>query len=114
MPIRAKASRYTVLLLRFDQSSINPFFFHAPLRQRNIMPTARPVSYTHLQVWSEGYSIDKASAESGRIGYSYMYFGNETYSFNFPFFESTEDAIDRKSTRLNSSHIQKSRMPSSA
>ena len=24
------------------------------------------------------------------------------------------DAIDRKSTRLNSSHIQKSRMPSSA
>lgn len=25
----------------FDQSSINPFFFHAPLRQRNIMPTAR-------------------------------------------------------------------------
>ena len=41
MPIRAKASRYTVLLLHFDQSSINPFFFHAPLRQRNIMPTAR-------------------------------------------------------------------------
>ena len=25
-----------------------------------------------------------------------------------------EDSIDRKSTRLNSSHIQKSRMPSSA
>ena len=25
-----------------------------------------------------------------------------------------QDAIDRKSTRLNSSHIQKSRMPSSA
>lgn len=48
----------------------------------------------NLQVWSEGYSIDKASAESGRIGYSYMYFGNETYSFNFPFFESTEDAIN--------------------
>ena len=38
---RAKASQYTVLLLHFDQSSINPFFFHAPLRQRNIMPTAR-------------------------------------------------------------------------
>lgn len=48
----------------------------------------------NLQVWSEGYSIDKASAVSGRIGYSYMYFGNETYSFNFPFFESTEDAIN--------------------
>lgn len=48
----------------------------------------------NLQVWYEGYSIDKASAESGIIGYSYMYFGNETYSFNFPFFESTEDAIN--------------------
>lgn len=48
----------------------------------------------NLQVWYEGYSIDKASAVSGRIGYSYMYFGNETYSFNFPFFESTEDAIN--------------------
>lgn len=48
----------------------------------------------NLQVWYEGYSIDKASAKSGRIGYSYMYFGNETYSFNFPFFESTEDAIN--------------------
>ena len=48
----------------------------------------------NLQVWYEGYSIDKASAVSGRIGYSYMYFGNETYSFNFPFFESSEDAIN--------------------
>lgn len=48
----------------------------------------------NLQVWYEGYSIDKASAKSGSIGYSYMYFGNETYSFNFPFFESSEDAIN--------------------
>ena len=32
-----------------------------------------------------------------------------------PHFELVEDpSIDRKSTRLNSSHIQKSRMPSSA
>ena len=28
--------------------------------------------------------------------------------------EETEEYLDRKSTRLNSSHIQKSRMPSSA
>ena len=28
--------------------------------------------------------------------------------------ESVPDMVDRKSTRLNSSHIQKSRMPSSA
>lgn len=48
----------------------------------------------NLQVWSEGYSINTAIGQSGRIGYSYMYFGNETYSFNFPFFESMEDAIN--------------------
>ena len=48
----------------------------------------------NLQVWSEGYSINTAKGQSGRIGYSYMYFGNETYSFNFPFFESMEDAIN--------------------
>lgn len=48
----------------------------------------------NLQVWSEGYSINTARGQSGRIGYSYMYFGNETYSFNFPFFESMEDAIN--------------------
>lgn len=47
-----------------------------------------------LQAWSDGYSIDTARPVSGRTGISYMYFGNETYSFNFPFFESTEDAIN--------------------
>ena len=48
----------------------------------------------NLQVWLEGYSIDTAKVKSGLIGYGYMYFGNETYSFNFPFFESKEDAIN--------------------
>ena len=48
----------------------------------------------NLQVWLEGYSIDTARVKSGLIGYSYMYFGNQTYSFNFPFFESKEDAIN--------------------
>ena len=47
-----------------------------------------------LQAWSDGYSIDTARPVSGRTGINYMYFGNETYSFNFPFFESTEDAIN--------------------
>ena len=32
----------------------------------------------------------------------------------FGLFQPIADGIDRKSTRLNSSHIQKSRMPSSA
>ena len=48
----------------------------------------------NLQIWLEGYSIDTARVKSGLIGYSYMYFGNQTYSFNFPFFESKEDAIN--------------------
>lgn len=47
-----------------------------------------------LQAWSNGYSIDTAKPVSGMTGLNYMYFGNETYSFNFPFFESTEDAIN--------------------
>lgn len=38
-----------------------------------------------LQAWSDGYSIDTARPVSGRTGINYMYFGNETYSFNFPF-----------------------------
>ena len=34
--------------------------------------------------------------------------------YHWPAFNIADSAIDRKSTRLNSSHIQKSRMPSSA
>ena len=33
--------RLIVLQDHFHQSLINPFFFHAPLRQRSSMPTAR-------------------------------------------------------------------------
>ena len=33
--------RLIVLPDHFPQSLINPFFFHAPLRQRSSMPTAR-------------------------------------------------------------------------
>lgn len=51
-----------------------------------------------LQVWCDGYSFDDARPVSGRTGFSYMYFGNETYSFNFPFFESAEDAINYLNT----------------
>ena len=51
-----------------------------------------------LQVWYDGYSFDDARPVSGRIGINYMYFGNETYSFNFPFFDSAEDAINYLNT----------------
>lgn len=32
---------YRLIPDHFHQSLINPFFFHAPLRQRSSMPTAR-------------------------------------------------------------------------
>ena len=51
-----------------------------------------------LQAWYEGYSFDNAKPASGRTGISYMYFGNETYSFNFPFFKSAEDASNYLNT----------------
>ena len=41
-------------------------------------------------------------------------YANSLYWDNRPVVHIPEDKIDRKSTRLNSSHIQKSRMPSSA
>ena len=40
-----------------------------------------------------------------------QYYGNEDLTIWMPHTDATRD---RKSTRLNSSHIQKSRMPSSA
>ena len=41
-------------------------------------------------------------------------FYNPKAADNEPQFRLALDRVDRKSTRLNSSHIQKSRMPSSA
>ena len=40
--------------------------------------------------------------------------GWNTHTFATPFYWDGTSSLDRKSTRLNSSHIQKSRMPSSA
>ena len=40
--------------------------------------------------------------------------GFNCYRFQARLQERTFEVLDRKSTRLNSSHIQKSRMPSSA
>ena len=37
-----------------------------------------------------------------------------TSNFTFRTMQKVEEAIDRKSTRLNSSHVSESRMPSSA
>ena len=72
----------------------------------------------------------KALIRSGDIGGAFLLFGTESYlkefyssklkdkavspdfaDFNYHFFDG---ASDRKSTRLNSSHREKSRMPSSA
>ena len=50
-------------------------------------------------------------------GYCYLVAGENIGTNNFPddiATQSIQQGLDRKSTRLNSSHIQKSRMPSSA
>ena len=56
-----------------------------------------------LPIYEHGYNIGKHHQLA--IG------AREVEWFDFPLWQSTRD---RKSTRLNSSHIQKSRMPSSA
>ena len=53
-------------------------------------------------------SIRKDLDESQPVSISF------TCSREQPPFSKNQSTIDRKSTRLNSSHIQKSRMPSSA
>ena len=46
-------------------------------------------------------------AEKTRLTYQYM-------EYSLTYYRQMRERLDRKSTRLNSSHIQKSRMPSSA
>ena len=57
--------------------------------------------------------VEAAKLETGdvvRQAIIELYAGSSDILMNLPF----DDIPDRKSTRLNSSHIQKSRMPSSA
>ena len=49
--------------------------------------------------------------EDGFIG---VFRGEQTNGIPYIYLGRSKDAIDRKSTRLNSSHIEESRMPSSA
>ena len=61
-------------------------------------------------VWTrEAVSTNGVDAEPGRIGILVEYHEDWT-----ALHRETAARLDRKSTRLNSSHIQKSRMPSSA
>ena len=61
-------------------------------------------------------SNDAANATAGRLGRGVITVVPVTSNIDrvFPFQVLLPAAEDRKSTRLNSSHIQKSRMPSSA
>ena len=70
-------------------------------RKREIIRTFTPVSYTHLDVYKRQKTACKQFVASYQQQTEYL---RNELPIN----------IDRKSTRLNSSHIQKSRMPSSA
>ena len=66
---------------------------------------------THL--WAEDGSDHWADSGWASDAHGKRHAGRENASgVSIP--ESVLDELDRKSTRLNSSHIQKSRMPSSA
>ena len=63
----------------------------------------------HDEIWPE---LKKTLSDAGISDYS-IYLDEETGTL-FGFRKVSEDNTDRKSTRLNSSHIPLSRMPSSA
>ena len=65
----------------------------------------------------EGYMAERLTAGDRfvRDGYTYQQFSNAKHNDYAVFVEGADEtAGDRKSTRLNSSHSRKSRMPSSA
>ena len=64
-----------------------------------------------LLAQDSGYKIDRKLHFDGEGGWDYLVADDSTGRL---FVSHGTQVQDRKSTRLNSSHIQKSRMPSSA
>ena len=67
----------------------------------------QPYFFTHMMDISSNGEFSVVGSSDGNV-YLFDSSGKEIFKFE------TQCATDRKSTRLNSSHIQKSRMPSSA
>ena len=59
-------------------------------------------------------SLAFSASPTGLVGYWPFYEGSGTTAKDFSAKGNTATLVDRKSTRLNSSHSAKSRMPSSA
>ena len=71
---------------------------------------------THAFLWQNGVMADLGALDTSGLGYS-AYSGVTllaSYGTSLPDLNKSTDNIDRKSTRLNSSHSRASRMPSSA
>ena len=80
-------------------------------------PLVRAVGVDFLTRWATG-DLAAADVDDEDSGWKFEHMPDamavRTRFFDSFFREATQTGIDRKSTRLNSSHITRSRMPSSA
>ena len=80
-----------------------------------MLPRPTPLSLSLMEaLWASGGSIDLAARQ---LGLAYRVEDGSNYLVTILgrlYIDKREEKSDRKSTRLNSSHIQKYRMPSSA
>ena len=122
-PEITKVIRYTLFVSRFLVVSLLCFFLLNPLIKSTSSFTEKPIIviaadnsasiikskdslFYKNEFSSQIHKLSEALAEKYEI--HFLKFSNEVKE------DSSLDYADRKSTRLNSSHIQKSRMPSSA
>ena len=112
-------TRYLVLVGRVSPFLLTVVRFVSGLATLFMLTSIRPTTFRHSRLdfsYLPGAVFLGAYAFSISYGYLFIPVGAGTFIF-YTFVVVTMVAysiIDRKSTRLNSSHIQKSRMPSSA
>ena len=103
--------------------------FYNEKKQTTIYSGNATLDFNNLKIDKQGFPTVRTL--HAQFNESKFYFGNQSFSLDTTYFEydhatlnirvvdlnfsdETQHMLDRKSTRLNSSHIQKSRMPSSA
>ena len=109
---RAKLS-----LLRSYPSQLLPSFANL-IRHPRLIDAASQIIGPDLLVWSCGFFIKEAGSKSFVSWHQDLNYwgldGDDEVTAWFALTPATIETGDRKSTRLNSSHVSESRMPSSA